>query len=293
MNTQLKIIALSIFLLAISCTRDNSPIEPVLNSNTDFSLIDEWIKFDTLDYAGSKPEIYITGFKVLDDSSIVHLAIETITGKVSMYQKSWSPQLKIVKAKDGKLIFETSSFFYPDGFSYDPGSIYVADYHIDGYILMISSDSTGIPISGKFYRTEMHDVVTEPIQTKMFCIIEKDTFLNADVWPYPSAYCTKFTPDSITNIRISAYNSENHEIEFYFKAHGIGKYILGNSQDGWARYDRKTGYGLQTKDENNGIIEITKFDLESKRCEGNFEFYIGELNFTSGSFSVPIYYWNF
>ncbi len=280
-------------ILLSNCTRDKSPIEPILSLNMDHSLIGEWIKFDTLDYAGSKPEISITGFKVLDDSSIVHLAVETITGEVSPFHQSWTPPLRIVKAKDGELIFETSYLLSPDGVSYHPGYTYVADYQIDRDILIINSDSIGLPISGKFYKTNMNNVITEPIQTTMFCIVDKDTFINAEVWPYPSAYCTKFTPDSVTNIRISAYNSESHEIEFYFRSHGVGKYILGYRQAGWARYDRKTGSGIQTKNENNGTIEITKFDLSINRCEGKFEFYIGDLNFTTGSFSVPIYFWNY
>ena len=284
-----KLLILLVILL-ISCVKENNLTEPIFDSNIDNSFNGYWIKFDTLEYMDGRPEILISGFKILKDGNVLHLAVEFSSGKIASYEKSWTPPLRIIKAQYGEIIFETSYFIYPDGQTYHSGYTYIGNYYFDSGILIIENDSTRLPLAGKFYHFEKISVVTEPVKTNLFCIMGQDTFKNANVWPYPSAYCYKYPPDSLANIQITAIDENFHMIQFSIKSHGVGTYVLGQYQDGYGRYFNGAGLLINTEDENNGILEITKFDIINNRCEGNFNFYIGDLNFQSGLFNVPLYH---
>ncbi len=278
-----------VILFLCYCTNDKNPLNT--NNILDPRIIGTWVKIDTLSIQGS-PKYHINGINIGNEGSISLLGIETSTGKLTRYYPEEISKGRVIHAYNGNIKLEV----YGSGLFL--GGIFEGNYtFLNGEIEFFRKDNTYLPlINGKYKKSKIGKKITEPIISEYFVTIDQDTFVNAKIWPYPSAYAGFFESNDSSFLRIISTSSNGQTIIIEinnFK--GAGNYIIGSTNDGIAIYQVISGdvvYSIYTRESEIGILEIVECEYISNKCSGIFQFKIDKINFSNGKFEIPIYKYN-
>ena len=288
-NVLKSLLPIIFIFFIISCSKDKNPVKQNSDYQIDPAIVETWIEIDSSSSSGLPPT-NISGFKIDRNGGIDFLSVETNTGKLAIYNPPLIPNGHILEAKNDSLILE----LFPQ--AQHPGGIYQGLYTRTGNeVCFESQDSSSIPlIGGTYHSSKIGIEITPLLFSDFFVKINQDSFINAKIWPSPSAYCSNILINGTNSvIKIMAYDNRYFYFDFYFtNFNGVGSYVVGMGNDGLIHYTTLDGNQINTIytfEPNSGTLQISEFDLIQNRCKGQFDFHISDINFTKGSFDIPIF----
>ena len=285
------ILFVMVLFFFLRCQINKEPLDPLPQEEkphptVDSLLVGEWVLIDsTSDYI---PTLSISGYQITRNGYLIHLAIESSTGKLAVIP-----------------------FYYPD-------SIVAVDGH---FMVLINAMNGGLQLdSGKYVltdsqltfiyhehysrtytRSRLWAQLAPPIVSELSTIVNGDTIINNKVHPYPSAYAEYSISDSAETLTIHSMTGlwfRGIKIEMTINNfQGIGSYMLGGNSGNEGQYIGLSGdyYVLfQTDSMYTGMVNIDVWDTVNNRCEGTFEFtavsYYGNTKtLSAGKFRVPVF----
>ncbi|MCI0696169.1 DUF6252 family protein [candidate division KSB1 bacterium] len=273
--------------IAICSSCDRNPSSSQIS--IDPAIIGVWAKHSS-SVVEKMPAQRIDGIEIHEDGAVTLLGVETSSGKLIEYDSPIRPNSKIIFAQKGKFRIEVP------GVGLSIGGTFEGNYSASASeICFYKPDSSYLPVlNGKYERSQLGEIVTTPIVSEFYVKIDSNSFFNAKVWPYPSAYASYWFSADSACLQLQAISNNNKEwLSIFIRGFvGIGSYTLGTESASWASYRVTSGdvvFSIFTNQPNAGIVEIKSFDLLNNTCSGTFSFRIDQVNFTNGVFTVPIY----
>lgn len=279
------ILFLLLTLNFFACNKDTSPL--VRNDYIDPSLFGAWVKLDSIPLYGLEI-LPIRGVNITENGTIFRIAVETNTGRLSYYDSNQKAAGKIRYAYNGKIRLEVYGFGF--AWSNEFNGYYQRSNQI---IKFYEPDFSNLPLlDGSFKKSQLGEVITDPILSEMTVQIDTHIFTNKKVSLCPSAYARNLTSDTGLKLKISGSNFTEGVAIIINNFNGTGQYTIGVNNDAIGIYSAYMGdviYSIRTQTDNSGFITIVQFDSTNKRCSGTFEFQIDSLTFSNGKFDIPVY----
>ena len=163
-----------------------------------------------------------------------NLGIDIQTGTLQKLLDNGSPS-RILSTSNGEMVIEVPK----QGMAL--GGTYSQKYEATDSLLIFISK--GRAEKSVYKKSKIGDKITAPIVSKFFTTMDSDTFTNARIWNYPSAYLGYgyCAPDSLV-FEINAQSAHNSAIRIQLNNFtGTGTYTLGTGNDGMGFYDQFGG----------------------------------------------------
>jgi hypothetical protein len=272
--------ALLVTIVFFGCKNVNSVQD---KPKIDPEIIGDWYSVNS-DVLFVGPSQRIGGYKITDEGIMIHLAVETATGRIIVEPNTKPDSLY---ANDGMVIITRYNSDY--GSRVDTGT----------YIIKHDSITLNFKIFKYiFQRTKIGDIVTEPIISELSALVNNELYSNVKISAAPSAYGIFYPWNTPTALEIKS-ESINFKINNF---NGVGQYKLGGISPNigyWIDFEGDYYLYYSTSDKDSGTVTVNSFNINNSRCSGTFSYtaVYYDLNpniksvkdIKNGNFNVPIY----
>jgi hypothetical protein len=196
-----KSVLIFLLMFLTNCITDFKPAEP--ENYIDPKIVGDWYKIYNVEFQGH-PNFSISGFRITNEGYMYKLGVVIKTGNLERF--SDTNYSSIVKNTRNR---EMEIFLPQNGMERE--HTYFQKYDVNESSLTFFHNGGGLTV---YEKSKIGEKVTNPVISEFFSIVDSDTFINASIWNYPSAYSGHITYNVDSLIyKIYARSNNNRLLE--------------------------------------------------------------------------------
>jgi len=284
--------ALYLLLALTGCENSKQSDTPPNNTPTN-DIVGVWYQVDPVNTSVPAPNTRYSGWSITrntDDpdgapGTIHQIGIRGNDGTVELMDTPFT--YKIHEFGEGEIVMDFPSFPRPY-----TGTM---KYSFEGDLLTLDGPNN----KGQFRRTQLGEVVTDPLIANIEYTMEGERLVNPPIANMtPTAYISRISPSELRLFGNFGEVDSEYDVEIHIPDFdGPGTYTIGKNE---GRYEN---FGIDwigpksvTTADSSGFITIDTYDVDQNRIAGTFGFYLylyqdsrGFIELTDGRFDLPLF----